>query len=256
MADVDITELEKQYAELGEMIEKLGGTPKYPCSDDMDMKAKVKKDRVPMKKKDDVLKAKSKAEDDDADDDDSEDDYEDDVAPAKTKKAAEAAEVKKVEADEEIVFKGQTIKKSAVGEIQFSIAKAMSEELTKNSEAIAKAQNEALLAKLEKQADAEFAHVPGSAIERAEMLKAIGLMDAELRKNFEAVFASAEKLAKAGFEKLGVAGGDSDNIKKNAEDFLTKVSDIQKRDGSKRAEAMTKARAEHPDLFKAYQSNN
>jgi len=251
MADVDIAELEKQYAELGEMIEKLGGSCKGPESQDAEMKAKVKKERVPLKKKD-VEKAKAKAKEDDEEDDDSEeddDDYEDDVAPAKTKKAAPAK-------DEEIVFKGQTIKKSAVGEIQFGIAKAMSEELTKNSEAIAKAQDEAILAKLAKRADDEFSHVPGTTAQRAEMLKAISKMDEDLAKSFEAVFAQSEKLAKGAFGKIGVAGGDSDNIKKSSEDFLTKVGEIQKRDSSKRTEAMAKARSEHPDLFKAYQSQN
>jgi len=242
---VDVAELEKQHAELGEQIVKLGGKVKYPENDDSKLKAKKSVERVRL----DKAKAKAQAEDDEEDPEDSDDmlDDESDSAPAKkTKKAA----------DETVEFNGQTIAKSAVGEAQFAIFKSMAAELAKASTDIAKAQDDALTARLEKRADDQYAHVPGSTQERGAMLKAIEKMDEPLRKSFEAVFAQSEKLAKAAFSTVGTSSGDSENIKKSKQDFETKVTEIAKRDNIARAAAMTKARAEHPDLFKAYQDSN
>lgn len=250
---VDVAELEKQYAELGEQIVKLGGKVKYPDSDDAKLKAKKGVERVKLDK------AKAKA-DDESDDEEPDFDEDDDMPPKKTKKADESdkierdeKKVEKVEKDEELVFKGQTIKKSVVGADQFVVFKSMADELTKASTDIAKAQDDALMARLEKRAEDDYSHVPGTTQERAAMLKAMSTMDEKLRKSFEAVFAQSEKLAKSAFDTVGVSTGDSEDVKKARSTFDAKVTEIAKRDNVGRAAAMAKARTEFPEEFKAYQ---
>jgi len=252
MPDIDVNELVKQHQELGEMIEKLGGKVTYPENDDADLKAK--KSAKKSAPEEDVKKAKKKGKgkDDTSDEyDDMDDDSENEDADVEKK----AKKMVKAEDDEEVVFKGQTIRKSAVGEVQFGLVKGMAEEIAKNSEDIQKAKNEATLAKLEKRADDEFAHVPGTTQERAAMLKAVSEMAEPLKKTFEAVFKQSEALAKNAFEMKGTNGGDSEDLKKARTDFQTKVSEIKKRDNLTGAQAMSKARQEHPDLFKAYQDS-
>jgi len=91
------------------------------------------------------------------------------------------------------------------------------------------------------------------------MLGAIEKMDENLKKAFLAVFEQSEKLAKAGFDKVGHGGGkppENPDLKKAKVDFETKVAEIRKRDSSNQQDAFRKARAEHPDLFKAYQGED
>lgn len=255
--NVDVAELVKQHAELGDQIVKLGGKVTYPENDDAKLKAKK---GAPERVKLDKAKAASDGDAEEPDFDEDDDANGKDKKPMKKEeeKVIEKAKDKDIEkvAEETVVFKGQTIKKSVVGVEQFGIFKSMADELTKASTDIAKANDDALMARLEKRAGDEFSHVPGSVQERASMLKALGAMDEPLRKTFEAVFASAEKLAKTAFDTVGSGGGDSENIKKSKQDFDGKVNEIVKRDGVKRAEALTKARQEFPDLFKAYQEAN
>lgn len=106
---------------------------------------------------------------------------------------------------------------------------------------------------LEKRAVLEFPNVAKSLA--TAMLKSVGELgdDSEAGK---AVMKSLTQMNKATshlFKSLGsTEGGDETvgDIKKAREDFGSKVADIQKRDSSDRASAMSKARIEHSDLFK------
>jgi hypothetical protein len=158
--------------------------------------------------------------------------------------------------DETITVEGQEIRKSAVGETQFKIMKAQAERIAKSERQIADEIAKRELAELAKRADDDFAHVPGTSAERAQMLQVMSKMDEPLRKSFETVLTQAEKLAKAGFDKLGHKGGKddlSDVVKKAARDFESKVTEIRNMEKCSRNEAAVKARKAHPDLFKAYQ---
>jgi hypothetical protein len=225
---------------------------------------------------DDMNKAKKKSSDNGDDEEDDDMDKAEDVEKAKKAKDdgedgedvdtwSENADAKKKgkmkkKADETLIFKGQTIVKSKVGAAQFDIFKAMVGEMQDNAAKLAKAEDETLMANLRKRADDDFKHVPGSTEQRALMLKAIGAMSEDMRKSFEAVFKSAEKLATAAFSTLGVnsfnKSGTVDDLKKGADDFVAKVTEIAVRDKVTKDVAMQKARKEHPDLFKAYQGNN
>lgn len=162
---------------------------------------------------------------------------------AKMKKAAEA--------DETLEVDGSIVKKSVVGETTFEMLVKMH----KKQEDLAKAQKKdadaAAIAKAEQRASTEFAHLPGTVAERGAMLKALGdIQDENVRKSFEAVFTTAEGLAKMAFEQVGHQGG---TISKADEtQFKEKVAEIAKRDGISTSEAMVKAASEYPDLHKAY----
>lgn len=157
------------------------------------------------------------------------------------------------DADEILKVGDRSIRKSVVGEDQFAIFKAQQEELTK-------ARDERELAKLEKRAGDEFSALPGTDSEIALVLKHMASAPEAVRKSADAIFTAAQK-NKGAFESIGKSGrkggeggGADAAITKRAE-FGGKVSEIAKRDGIGRADAMGKARREYPDLYKeAYPS--
>lgn len=147
-----------------------------------------------------------------------------------------------VAATDEVIKVGDTeLKKSEVGEAQFTVTKALSEERD--------------LAKLEKRAAEEFPHVVGTASEKALVLRSVEKLDKDdpTRKALEAILTSAEKMTAAGFDSLGHRGAQDPTQKAANDAFMEKVHEIQKRDSCAEHEAMRKARTDHPDLFRAYQ---
>lgn len=171
----------------------------------------------------------------------------------KAMKVKKEADDKAAAADPTITIEGQSIRKSVVGEDMFEVLKAQAERNRELSEAVAVEKSAREHAILLKRADDEFAHVPGTAEERAHMLGAIGKMDEALAKSFMAVFTQSEKLAKAGFGKIGVGGSDpkDTSVTKARSDFDARVDVIKARDKCSYTEAVKKARAENPELFKA-----
>lgn len=155
-----------------------------------------------------------------------------------TEKAAHS-ETKKalVEAtDETLTVGGQEIRKSVVGEGQFSVTKAL--------------MGERDAAKVEKRVEAEFAHVAGTTAEKALVLKAAAALDEPTQKALDAILASAENMAAAGFDRLGAGGGPvNEDVRKATGDFATKVAEIKKRDNCTNIEANKRAREENPELF-------
>jgi hypothetical protein len=163
---------------------------------------------------------------------------------------------KKAEGDESVTLDGATIKKSVVGEGVFAILKSQSEKQAELAKKLQEEQDIRKKAEFEKRADDQFSHVPGTTQERGEMLKAMADMPEAIRKSFEKVFEQSEKLAKAGFDKIGSSDSGKPldpSVKKATMDFNAKVSEIKKRDECNSQEAMTKARKEYPELFKLYQ---
>lgn len=143
--------------------------------------------------------------------------------------------------DATITVGGQQIKKSAVGDAQFSVMKALADERDQQ--------------KLEKRAETEFGHVVGTTAEKALVLKGIeGLPeDNETRKATLAILTSAEKMAKNGFDTLGRQQGELTETGKAAvAKFEGKVSELVQK-GVSRSDAMSQARRENPELFAEYQ---
>ena len=90
------------------------------------------------------------------------------------------------------------------------------------------------------------------------MLKTMEGMPEAIRKSFEKVLEQSEKLAKAGFDTIGSSDPGKNlnpSVAKAKTDFDAKVSEIAKRDSCSKQDAMSKARKEFPDLFKAYQGD-
>lgn len=145
-------------------------------------------------------------------------------------------------AADEVLKVGDTeIRKSAVGEANFSIFKAQEERLA--------------IGELAKRADTEFASAPGTGIEKAALMRYVERAPEAVRKTFDSILAAASKAYDAAFQKRGYsegapAGGNGAEIRKSQGDFNTKVGEIRKRDNCSRTDAMSKARREHPELFK------
>lgn len=139
--------------------------------------------------------------------------------------------------DETITVGGQDLKKSVVGEANFTVAKALRDERD--------------IAVLEKRASDEFGHVVGSAAEKALVIKAIeGLPTEEAKKAGLAILQSAEKMAKGAFALIGSNGGPAPT-EKQLESSTKFEAEVQKNvdAGMKESEAMSKARRDHPQLF-------
>lgn len=162
---------------------------------------------------------------------------------AETAEAAlETAKADLVKAtDEKITVGGRDLLKSEVGEANFSVAKALRDERD--------------MAQFEKRADAEFGHVTGTTAEKAQMLKAIdGIADETAKTAALAVLAAAEKMAAAGFGRIGAGFGEPNDAEKAAESgYLAKVAEVRKADPNlSEVEAMSKARRDFPAEFAAY----
>lgn len=145
--------------------------------------------------------------------------------------------------DETIKVGGEEIKKSEVGDANFKLAKTLADERQ--------------IATLEKRAGELYPHVAGTTAEKALILKAIDGKpeDDPTRKAIEAVLTSCEKMVKAGFDRLGTSGGQTETAKAAQVAFDDKVDEIMKANPNmKKHEAMEKVRQDHPAIFKAYQN--
>lgn len=154
--------------------------------------------------------------------------------------------------DESIEVAGQTVNKSVVGDAMFEILKAQDAQLKANQEAIAKAQEDALMATLSKRADAEFAHIPGKSEEIAGVLKYAATMPENVKATFESIMKSAEEMASKAFEKRGIKTGD--DVEKSATD---KVDTLAKAYAAEKnvdyASAYAHVLNANPDLYNEMQ---
>ena len=172
------------------------------------------------------------------------------MTPEEKKKFMDAsAEEKKKQmdgvkkSDETLTVGGETISKSAVGDAQFAVFKR----LAAAEERIAKAEEAAEMARLEKRAADEFKHLPGTPAAIAKMLKAVGSMSADVAKSLEAVMKAADANAEGAFKKNGALGGKvDDTADAQIEKFAT---DIMARDKIGKTAAIAKAWEEHPELY-------
>lgn len=148
------------------------------------------------------------------------------TAHVETKKALTAA------TDETLKIGEREIKKSIVGEDNFAVFKAQ--------------QEEAQMGRFEKRAGDEFGHLPGTAVEKAAVLKHAEAMPEEARKTLMTVMTAAEKMATGGFSRFGHLGGGSGDVKKAKTDFTAKVDEIAKTANISKADAMSQARRDFP----------
>jgi hypothetical protein len=151
-----------------------------------------------------------------------------------TKKALNAA------TDEVIKVEGTEVRKSEVGPAQFALTKSLVEKDARREREVA--------------AEKRFPNLRGSIKAKAALLKAVeDMADEETQKEAEEMLDSAEKAVSLAFERVGKFDPAAEPTRKAAEDtFMSKVSEIQKRDNVSKTAAMQKARREHPEAFNAY----
>jgi len=274
--DVTIANLEKQVEELTKTLnaaieakgelDKAKKPPPFVSADDEEEEAQeTKKALAEVQKQLDEAKAENEALKLDATMTVDEKEFckDADAAAKKAFMAKSVAERRrdmdlKKSKDEVCTLEGHEIRKSVVGDAQFAILKATSTKLAQAEADIRKERDAREMAELTKRADDLYAHVPGTTQERANMLKVMDALEEPLRKAFEAVFTQSEKLAGKAFESVG-RGTSPDEIEKarrGATDFKKRIDEIQAANKNmSRSDAMTKARLQYPDEFKAYQGN-
>lgn len=159
----------------------------------------------------------------------------------------------KAATDEVIKIEGQEVRKSVVGDAQFEIMKSQATRLANlekaNVEEISKREE----AEFTKAAADNYSHLPGTDVEKGAVLRAISKLDEKVRETVGKMLKAGEGAVVAAFDKVGHSGG------KPAVDggkFDSRVSEIRKRDGISRTDALEKARKEFPEEFKAYQGQN
>ena len=162
---------------------------------------------------------------------------------------------KTLEDDEVLEIAGKSIRKSAVGEDMFAVVKAQQEENKNNADKLAKSESETRRTKLEKRAEDEISHLPGTAAEKADVLGAMESMDEATRGALTKILETAEKTIVAGFDRFGHNYNDDElgDVQKKAVAFEKHVSEIQAAEKCSGTDAMKRARERHPDEFEAYQ---
>jgi hypothetical protein len=114
-------------------------------------------------------------------------------------KVADLTKSADIAKNDEVLKVGETeVRKSAVGEASFAFMKAQQAE-------IQKARDEADMERLQKRAETEIGHLPGEAIAKAKVLKAIGGMGEEDRKVLDAMLKAGEAAIAKGFSTFGVS---------------------------------------------------
>ena len=178
------------------------------------------------------------------------------AAPAdRAKMMAKAAE-----GDEVVKVGDREIRKSVVGEDQFAVIKSQQEEISKQNERIAKAEETRDNAELAKRADEEpYKHFSvdkaatgAKAATKVDVMRAIAKMDGGARAVLEKWLDIGAKAVASAFDKIGHS---HEQTMKSAGDFDKRVVEVMSRDKVSRLVAMEKAQREFPDEFRALQDS-
>lgn len=153
------------------------------------------------------------------------------------------------------VFKsadGVEIRKSEVGDSLFSILKSQNDRLAAQADEIAKANERAELVVLEKRASDEFGHLPGTAVEKAKVLKSIADLPEEVAKSLEAMLKAGEEALVGAFKMAGTTKGHEPGSPQDA--LEKKVDEVAKAQNISKAAAYDKVLSEFPELYDATQA--
>jgi hypothetical protein len=255
---MDKEELAKLQKSVKDLTEKVGTLTTDLASVTKERDA-LKADKDALAADAEMLKARAKMKDD-------EKEYMDNLADDEKKKAfvamkseERAAEIAKARSgDETVTIEGRTIRKSVVGADQFEIFKATAARIEKQDKEIASERDLRKNAEFTKVAEDKLGDLPGEITAKVAVLKALEPIPAEVRKTLDAMLDAGAKAIKSAFDRLGSGDGKglSPSLQKARQAFEGKVSEIAKRDNISKTAAMSKARSEFPDEFKAYQGEN
>lgn len=168
---------------------------------------------------------------------------------------AERAKARKAKraTDESLTVDGVTVLKSKVGDTLFGVLKAQQTTITKSAEDIAKANETAEMAVLEKRAADEYPNVQGTATEKALILKHAKAFPEPVRKSLEVILKSANDVKDGAFNRLGHGNGQT-AIKKGQKPFEEKVAKIMAEQKVGKLTALKKAAEDFPAEYEAYQA--
>ena len=131
-----------------------------------------------------------------------------------------------------------------------ALAKRNDDLAKSNAEEIEKREN----AEFSKQAESEpFTFYKGEVADKVKVVRAVSkIADEGVRKALTEMLEVGGKAIGAAFKSLG---HQDENVQKSAADFNKRVSEIASRDKISKSKAMSKARAEFPDEFAAFQAS-
>lgn len=173
---------------------------------------------------------------------------------AKGRKAA----IRTVEdGDETVEIDGAVITKSAAG-AAFAMLKAQAKKMADLEKRAEEDREARLNAEYLQQAADEMEHLPGTAAEKAAVLRAIdeGIEDEDVRNSLAKMLSVGNKVVGAAFDRVGTGGGEGGSRLEKAgrHEFEKQVGAIKARDNCTHTVAIQRAREEHPDAFEDWQS--
>jgi hypothetical protein len=146
----------------------------------------------------------------------------------------------------------RTIRKSAIGADMFEVIKAQAETVDRLAKSVEDERDLREIMEFTKVAEDELSHLPGSAEEKALVLKRLSsVLDKKDRVVLSRMLKAGDAGISAAFETVGVK---TEKVAA-AGTFQKRVNEIRARDNCSHTVAMQKARREHPDEFVAYQGH-
>jgi cation transport regulator ChaB len=159
---------------------------------------------------------------------------------------------KAAETDEVIKVGDREIRKSVVGDDQFAVIKSQQDEIAKQADRIAKAEEARETAELTKRAgEGPISKYAVEVPDKVEVLRAIDKMSEKPRETLLKMLEVGAKAVDAAFVKIG---HNHEQAQKSADDFNKRVDEVAARDKISKAAAMSKARVEFKDEYEAYQA--
>ena len=194
---------------------------------------------------------------------------EDKKKAAEAEKTAKAAKEAQVDKKDEILKADGSINLDAVPEnmrpviatlakgieVKDAIIEKQTEQLTKLADKTEALISEQRMDKLTKEAESTLRHLPGTAVEKAEVLKGIEALDPELQKRVGNLLKQADTAFKqnALFSEVGT-GGSGSGAGTAYHALLGKAEEIQKADSKlSQAAAFDKAVSQNAALYNQYQ---
>lgn len=172
-------------------------------------------------------------------------------------KKAKLAKAEKEAGDEMLkTADGVEIRKSVVGEASFAILKSQEARIAKQDEDLKKANEATAMVEFTKRAETEVAHLPGEAIAKAQVFKAVSVLPEDVRKTLDAMLKAGDAAIKMAFDKVGGRGGEV--VPNSPEDQVNKkAEELRKADATlTQAQAIAKVYNDHPELYDQTQQAN
>lgn len=162
------------------------------------------------------------------------------------------------ETDETLVVGNRTVRKSIVGEDAFEVMKSQEARLKASEELAKRERDERISTQLQKRAEDELEHLPGTIAEKVDVLKAVSDLDKGVLDTLNKIFKAADEALSGAYTSFGHKDGRvtdihkvrNSRIQKDSDtDFMKKVETIKREEKVSGSVAMTMARKRFPDEY-------